>query len=481
MSLIKASKVDVIWNYVGTVISMASGFVLLPLLLAYLTDEELGLWYVYIAIANLAQLFEFGFNPTFARNIVYVVSGARRLSAKGCDTASVEAGIDWHLLNVVIRACRLIYAGIAVITLILMATAGSVYVAYVASGMDAVSLWVSWALFVVAIVTNLYFLFAITVLRGYGDIAGENKVKTFAKLVQLALSAALLILGYGIVGAAIGYLANSFLMRLLALIRIRSHREIEEGRRSDAGRISIGEVRSTVGTVGALAWRDGVVQLAAYASTQAMTILSSLFLGLADSGTYSMLLQFGTALYNLANVYPKSFYPSMQAAFVEGDRGRQRIIVSSGLVAFWGLFTFGAVGVCSVILPLLPVFKPTFVVDYGLFLGICAYLALWDHHSVCCNYIISMNEIPYMVGYLVASALGVAFVWALCGELGLGAWGIVLGQAASQLIYNNWRWPMYLCSRLGIGYSALMRQGAAFWAGKLRGACKGSSMPGSTS
>lgn len=462
-SAIHATRGDVIWNYVGTIVSMASGFVLLPLLMAYLTDEELGLWYVYIAIANLAALFEFGFNPTFARNIVYVVSGARRLSAKGCDTASVEEGVDWHLLNVVIRACKLIYAGIAAVTLLLMVTVGSAYVAYVASGMEAGPLWASWALFVVAIVANLYFLYSITVLRGYGDIAGENRAKTFAKLAQLALSAVLLIVGFGLVGAAIGYLANALLMRLFALLRMRSHREMEEGRRSDVEPVSMTEAKEAFGTVGQLAWCDGVVQLCCYASTQAMTLMSSLFLGLAESGTYSVLLQLGTAIYNFANVYPKSFFPSMQAAFAEGDGDRQRHIVSSGLVAYWGLFLFGVAGVCLVILPLLPVFKPTVVVDYGLFLGMCVYLALWNHHSVCCNYIISMNEIPYMAGYLVASLLGVVFVWALCGCFGLAAWGIVLGQAASQIVYNNWKWPMYLCRKLGTSYGELMRLGAKWW------------------
>lgn len=468
MPLITTSKSDVIWSYVGTVVSMASGFVLLPLLLTYLSDEELGLWYVYLAIANLAQLFEFGFNPTFARNIVYVVSGARRLSAKGCDTASVKLGVDWHLLNVVIRACKFIYAGIAVVTLVLLATVGSAYVAYVASVMDVGQLWTSWTLFVVAIVTNLYFLYAISVLRGYGDIAGENRAKTFAKLVQLALSAALLVLGFGLVGAAVGYLANSILMRIFALMRMRLHREIEEGRRSDEERVSMSEVKSTVCTVGTLAWRDGLVQLAAYASTQAMTIMSSLFLGLAESGTYSVLLQLGTAVYNFANVYPKSYYPSMQAASAEGDGSKQRHIVSSGLVAYWCLFVFGVAGVCLVILPILPVFKPTVIVNYGLFLGMCVYLALWDHHSVCCNYIISMNEVPYMIGYLISSVLGVALVWVFCGGLCFGAWGIVLGQAVSQIVYNNWKWPMYLCGKLDIGYSELMRQGAAFWSDKLR-------------
>lgn len=39
----RTKRSDVIWNYVGTVVSMASGFVLLPLLMRFLSGDELGL------------------------------------------------------------------------------------------------------------------------------------------------------------------------------------------------------------------------------------------------------------------------------------------------------------------------------------------------------------------------------------------------------------------------------------------------------
>lgn len=106
MSSINTRKSDIVWNYIGTIVSMASGFVLLPLLMHFLSSSELGLWYVYVALSNFAMLFEFGFNPTFARNIVYVISGAQHLSIEGCDIKSVQEGIDWHLLNTVIKALK---------------------------------------------------------------------------------------------------------------------------------------------------------------------------------------------------------------------------------------------------------------------------------------------------------------------------------------------------------------------------------------
>ena len=467
MASIVTTRADVIWNYIGTVTSMASGFILLPFLVAFLSDAELGLWYVYIALANFAMLFEFGFSPTFARNIVYVVSGARSLSAKGRGAGSGEEVVDWHLLNVVIKASKVVYAVIALFVAVLLCTVGSAYVTFITVGMDSLTVWASWVLFCVAIFLNLYFLWTITVLRGYGDVAGEKKASTVAKLVQLVLSGVLLFFGFGLLGASIGYLACAVTLRVMVVLRMRCHRELQEGRRGDVQKVTRSEIGTTLGSVSHIAWRDGLVTIALYMSTQAMSLMSSAYLGLAQTGTYSLLLQLSTAVYNFAVVYPKSFYPAMQSAFAENDLARQRRFVSTGVVAYWAFFCVGMLGVGVVILPLVPLIKPGVSVDYSLFAVMCIYLGLLQHHSLFCNYIVCRNEIPYMCGYIVAAVLGVALVYVCTGVCGLGAYGIVLGQAVSQLLYNNWKWPRYLSSELGTTYAHLCSEGLSIWRNRL--------------
>lgn len=461
---IEVKKVDIAWNYIGTVFSMLSGFLLLPLLVRYLTEDELGLWYVFMAIANLAVLFEFGFNPTFARNIVYVLSGARSLSMEGIQRDQVVDEVDWHLLNVVIHSSRVVYALISIVVFILLASIGTIYVTYVSSGVvDGRTVAISWVIFGVSIVLNLYFLYTGTVLRGYGDIAGENKAKTIARLSQLLVSAIMLMTGFGLIGASLGYLVNSITLRILGIRRIKAHEEIECLRAQDGRRVAWCESVAIIKKMGHLAWRDGIVQLSTYISTQGMSIMSSLYLGLAETGSYSILLQFTMAIYNFACAYPRSFFPSMQAAYAVGDRRRQIRLSSSGLVAFWVLYLVATLGVALFILPVLPMLKPGVVADYPLFFSMAFYMALLQHHSIVCSYIIGMNEIPYMPGYLVGSVLGLIFVYILCGIWGLGAWGIIAGQAASQLIYNNWKWPVYFCKKLDTTFPMLMKQGISYW------------------
>lgn len=466
--LITANKRDVVWNYIGTIVSMASGFVLLPLLVYYLTDEELGLWYVYISIANLAMLFEFGFNPTFARNIVYVLSGSHSLKYVGKGPINSDQ-INWHLLNTVIASSRFIYALIATVVLILLCTFGTYYVNFISVGLNDEILYPSWIIFIIAIFFNLYFLYSITQIRGYGDVAGENKAKTVSKIFQLFVTAILLVNGAGLIGASIGFLTNSLMLRVLSFKYIRCHKSIERHRKEDCRPVKISDVVDVVKQVGGLVWRDGVVQLALYGSTQSMSIMSSIYLGLAETGTYSISLQLATAIYNFAAAYPKAFFPAMQASYAEGNLARQRSIVSSGIVAFWASTALGSICVIIFIIPMLSFIKPESSVESSLLIMMIIYMALLQQHSIFCSYIISTNEIPYMKGYLTACLLGIFFVFLLCSRFHLGSWGIILGQFLSQLIYNNWKWPKYFCNKLGLTYFQAILMGCNYWKSKLLG------------
>ena len=168
---VTVSKRDVIWNYVGTIASMGSNFLLLPLLLSFLSSAQIGLWYVFVAISGFAQLLEFGFTSTLSRNILYC------------------------LMRVVLDTSKTIYAVLGLIALFVAATLGTFYVSYVTDSFLIEGSLPAWIVFVVSIFTNLYFLYCLTFLRGLGDVAGENRAKTLARIGQLAITAVLLFCG----------------------------------------------------------------------------------------------------------------------------------------------------------------------------------------------------------------------------------------------------------------------------------------------
>ena len=79
MAQINIGKKDALWSYLGVIFRFGANLIVLPLVLKFLTDEELGLWYVFGSIGALVDLLNFGFAPSIARNISYVWCGATNL------------------------------------------------------------------------------------------------------------------------------------------------------------------------------------------------------------------------------------------------------------------------------------------------------------------------------------------------------------------------------------------------------------------
>ncbi|HCR2012775.1 TPA: hypothetical protein ONC52_004666, partial [Enterobacter asburiae] len=101
-------KKDVLWGYLSQFLSIASSLLLLPFILRYLGQEEIGLWYVFVALAGLVQLLEFGLLPTVSRFISYVYSGAKDITYNKTPECKDEE-INKELLNDLIIAAREIY------------------------------------------------------------------------------------------------------------------------------------------------------------------------------------------------------------------------------------------------------------------------------------------------------------------------------------------------------------------------------------
>lgn len=333
MAKINTTKSDIIWNYVSTVLSMGSSFLLLPFLLAYLSNAELGLWYTFVAIGNLTLLFEFGFTPTFARNIVYCLSGARSISKSGYDSSQVGDSVDYELLGKLIKTSRIVYALISCVVLMLTATVGTAYISSISSAIDPFSCWTAWLIFCFDVFFNLFFFHYTTCLRGFGDISAESRAKSYGRIGQLVVSAFLLFMGFGIIGAAIGYLFNDIVLRFFCGRFLEVHSEAIKKANDACTGVSISEIKETFISVAYLAWRDGVVQLCCYASTQLSSLLCSYFLGVEVNSQYSLIIQVGGAIYGFASAYVRSFIPMFQSAYAGGEVQTARKIIEKKSVS----------------------------------------------------------------------------------------------------------------------------------------------------
>src|SRR5947209_3931106 len=73
----------VAWSWVSNGLRLASGFILLPLVVRLLPTPELGMYYVLLSLSAIVPLVDFGFGPTIGRFVGYAVGGAETLQAHG--------------------------------------------------------------------------------------------------------------------------------------------------------------------------------------------------------------------------------------------------------------------------------------------------------------------------------------------------------------------------------------------------------------
>lgn len=464
---IKTTRNDVLWNYAGTVVSMVGNFAILPFLIYFLSGEELGLWYVYLAVGNLVMLFEFGFSPTFSRNFAFCWGGATELTREGCVRSDDNSEVNPQLMAYLISTCRMVYRRVSLIALVLLALPGTLFVLSVTGGLDSVEVLVSWAIYSFAVLLNLYFLWYAAALRGIGSVAADNQVMIAARLTQVLMVVALLFAGVGLIGASIGFLSNAAVYRFLGGRKFWHDERIKH---FDLKSVHIEKARRRrlYKTISYNAYRDGGVQLANYASTQVSSLICSSFLGLEQAGAFSIALQFATAIGNMSQALMTSCRPMLQSAFQRGDKPLVQRTLGSCAAVYVGLFVIMSLAVLVLIYPLLNIFKPDSNFDPAIYCGVCVYMFLFDWCALFASMLANMNTIPYMKAYVISAVAGIALSILLVNISDSGAWGLILGLAIPQCVYNVWKWPMFTAEKIDTSPIALLNKGVSICCNKIK-------------
>ena len=121
-------KQDIIWNYLSTFLQIGSGIILFPLILRMLSSETVGIWSIFTTIFLFVSLLDFGFSPSFTRNITYIFSGVNSLQKTGISNVSLNEDINYQLLSDTIKAMKWLFLRIAAITFLVLSTVGTFYI-----------------------------------------------------------------------------------------------------------------------------------------------------------------------------------------------------------------------------------------------------------------------------------------------------------------------------------------------------------------
>lgn len=456
---INLTSKDILWSYIGTILSMGANLIMLPLLMYYLDEDMLGLWYVFASVGTLATLFDFGFSVTFARNITYCWSGARALKKEDVALAE-EAEPDFALMKRVLATCKRIYGILAGAALFLLLTVGTAYIRYITREIPGYTALIAWAIYAVAAFLNLYYGYYASFLRGVGAVDRANKNTVFARLAQILVTFLLLAMGTGLTGACIAYLTYGTVFRLLGKHHFYRCQGIGKKLAQVHTQPTKQEIRELFRVVWHNAWRDGVISVSNYLCNQASTVICSMYLSLAETGIYSIGVQIASAIATIAGTLYNACQPELQWAYVNGNTEKMRKTMSVIVTTFVYLFILGAAGFTVVGIPMLKLVKPETVVSVPVLMGLYAYQFVLKLRNCYTSYFSCTNRILYVKGFVISAVLCVALSFILIGPMHTGIWGLIAAQIASQAVYNLWKWPVMAHKELELLPVEMLRTGS---------------------
>jgi hypothetical protein len=444
----------VAWSSLFNALRLASGLILLPLVLRKFTASDLGMYYVLLSLSALVPLVDFGFGPTIGRFVSYATAGAETIQTQGLSKPGSSNGPNYALLWQLLYTARALYRLLVLALLAILGTWGTYLVEMRIQETSSVLITrLAWLSTLFTALFDIYSNWWVVYLRNLNRVVTSARIDVMAMTVRLVLGAALLFAGAGLLSVPLGSFFGSMLQRYLA--------------RSQCLKFLAGHppplsvaVRENLRLLWPNAWRTSLIFLSGYLTVNANTAICLHALGLNTNAQYGLSVQLLNAIAGMASVWMMVKWPIIGQHYARHDFLmvqsilRPRIwlqclsfLLAAGVLLMFGPFVISQIGKGKTLLPL----SWLALMTLGSFLD--TQLNLWA------MVIFTGNRFTFlwpMVGGNVLS-LGLSLTLMHFTSLGVGA--LVLGPLLAGSCFNYWYWPPYACRSIGTNLYRLLFTG----------------------
>lgn len=452
--LSRAVRSAVIWSWGMNGLRLASGVLLLPLLVFRLSPADLGMHYVLLSLGALAPILDFGFSGAVWRAVSHAAAGGKELPVFGLESPPTEpAPPNTELMWQLMAAARGLYLRLALVSAVLVGPLGTLLVAMgVAETSAPAQTWFAWAMTLTLVVWEVYASWWSSYLMGLDRMVLFVRINFFAYLLKLAGSALLLWLGAGLLSVPVAGFAAVLVQRTLA------RRACLQTLGTAPATPTPAEVcRSLLARLWPNASRVGLLSLGNYVGGQAMAFLCLATLGLTANAEYGLSLQIMGVVQGIAMAWTQVKWPLLAQQRTRGDVAGMRHVFRERLWLQLGTFAILA----AVAVPLAPAFLHWLGTDkvmlpmlWLVVLAVNSFLEM--HLSTWGMLIYTDNRLPVLWPILLANAASMTLAFALLQTTTLGLGALVIAPLLAGLAYNYWHWPRAGCQLLETSWSKLM-------------------------
>lgn len=432
-------KKDIAWSYAATIFRVGSGIILWPFILSQMPAETVGIWNVMITIMGFIALLDFGFQPSFARNISYIFSGVKELKKIGIQAIGESNNVDYALLKGTLVAMRTFYRWMALGVLFLLGTAGTIYFhqilqKYSGNQMDAL---IAWILLIAINSYNVYTLYYNALLLGKGYIRRERQIMIFSQSVYLCFAIILIYIGFGLTAIVASQAISIILQRILSY-KVFFKKELER----NLAHVEAKPAKEIMKAISPNAIKIGLTHLGGFFVSKSAMLFGSLFLSLEQLACYGITLHIIDILARCGSVYYQSLIPKIAQSRVNKDLislkkyfiNSTKILIATFLFGGIVIVLFGNMGLQ--LIGSETRFLPTSMLCIMLLISL-----LETNHTISAGFISANNRIPFFIPSLISGIGTILLLWLFLSHFCLGIWGMILAAGLVQLAYQNWKWP----------------------------------------
>ena len=444
----------VAWSWLFNFSRLASGLILLPLVLRKFTTADLGMYYVLLSLSALVPLVDFGFGPTIARFVGYAMAGATSFQTHGLSKQLNSAGPNYALLWQLLFSSRALYRLLVFALLVMLGAWGTYLVEMRIQETSSVLLTrLAWLATLLAALFDIYSNWWVVFLRGTNNVLSAARIDVLAMAVRLVIAATLLLGGGGLLSVPVGSLFGSFIQRYLArrrcLALLSGHPPPKTA-----------EFNQVLRVLWPNTWRAGMIFVGGYLTVNANTAICLHSLGLIANAQYGLSVQLLNVIAGMAAVWTSVKWPIVAQCRARHDFSavqrvlRPRIwlqslsfLLMAVVLLLFVPFLLGHFGSEKKVLP------PGWFALLALGSFLDMQLSFWT------TVIFVGNRLPFLWPVVAGNALSLVLSLTLVhfSQLGLGA--LVLGPLLAGSLFNYWYWPSYACGSIGTSLFRLLFTG----------------------
>ena len=439
-------KREIIWSYAGTAFMIGAGVLLLPFILNKMPDETVGVWNIFQTITALVLLLDFGFRPTFARNISYIFTGVKALQKDGVAHTDSNANVDYGLLKGSLAAMRRFYQWIALAVFGLLLTVGTAYFYYILqkySG-DRTDAFIAWLLLIAINCYNLYTFYYDALLTGKGYVKQSQQINMLGQVVYIGLAIGLIYAGFGLT-AIVGSQFVSTIIRRYLTYKVFFTSQLKE----KLACVEAQEPKNILQAITPNAIKIGLTNLGGFCVNKSAILIGSAFLSLEQIACYGITIQVMDILARCASVFYQSYTPKLAQCRAENNLPQLKRYYLLCTGSLWAVFMIG--GIAWIFLgewALAFMNSQTHFVPIGMLCVMLLISALEHNHAVSAGFIMADNKIPFFIPSLLSGGATVILLFVFLYIFDLGIWGLILAPGLAQLAYQNWKWPSVVIREL---------------------------------